>query len=311
MDLYPILGDYLTAIPTLRDWPELHEFLRKVIASKPRHWRLSARACQAAGGTLAQALPAMASMAALFLNIVLIDDMLDHDPKGQHHRWGHGATANIASALQAAGYEAITRSTLPAPTQAQIFLHLNQLLLQTTLGQYWDSQNPADEEGYWRVVRTKSSPYFATSLVVGVLVAGASAEVAAQVGELGALYGEMIQINDDLSDVMETPANVDWLQGRYPLPILFASLVPHPERARFLELRSRAHEAAALIEAQEILIRCGAMSYGVDQLLRRHRRGQALLQQMPLADPTPLQELLDEVSAPAQRLLAQIAPPQG
>ena len=239
MDLYSTLWDYLGEMPTLRDWPELHEFLGKVIASKPRHWRLGARACQAAGGTVEQALPAVASMAALFLNIVLIDDMLDHDPKGQHHRWGHGATANIASALQAAGYEAITRSALPAHTQAQIFPRLNQLMLQTTLGQYWDGQNSCDEESYWRVTRTKSSPYFATSLVVGVLVAGASPEVAEHVGEIGALYGEMIQINDDLSDVMETPANVDWLQGRYPLPILFATLVPHPERDHFLDVRSR------------------------------------------------------------------------
>ncbi len=51
---------------------------------------------------------------------------------------------------------------------------------------------------------------------------GATETTATRLGEVGALYGEMIQLSDDLNDVMEYPANVDWLQGRYPLPILRA-----------------------------------------------------------------------------------------
>lgn len=69
------------------------------------------------------------------------------------------------------------------------------MLLQTTFGQYLDTQNPCDEESYWRVTRTKSSPYFATSFLVGALMSGASAEVAEKLGEMGALYGEMVQLN--------------------------------------------------------------------------------------------------------------------
>mgnify|MGYP000306518190 CR=1 FL=1 len=306
MDLYNALWDYLNGIPTIRDWPELNDFLRKVVAGKPRHWRLVARACQAAGGTPEQALPGMAALGALFLNIVLIDDMLDQDPKGQYHRLGHAATANIASAFQAAGYEAIARSPLPPLAQAQIYQRLTAMLLQTTLGQYWDSHNPSDEASYWQVTRAKSSPYFATSFYVGVRMAGGDHELAARVAEVGALYGEMIQINDDLNDVMETPANVDWLQGRYPLPILFATLVPHPERERFLEVRTQIADEAALIEAQEILIRCGAMSFGVDQLLQRYQQATAHLDACALAQPGYLQQILDEVVAPAQRLLAQL-----
>jgi geranylgeranyl diphosphate synthase type I len=306
MELYTATWKYLAALPTVQEWPELKQFLQRVIASRPPHWRLAALACQATGGTPDDAIPAVAAMGALFLNIVLIDDMLDADPKGQHHRWGHAATANLAAALQAIGFEAVMRSPLPQETQALILNRLNQMMLQTTLGQYWDGQNPCDEESYWRVTRTKSSPYFGTALFVGALMGGAAEITALRLGEVGAIYGEMIQINDDLNDVMEVPANADWLQGRYSLPILFATLVPHPDRERFLALRRQIGEESALQEAQEILIRCGAMSYGVDQLLQRYQQANGMLRRTQLAQRTHIQHLVDEVIVPVQRLLAQV-----
>src|SRR5690606_2365028 len=118
------------------------------------------------------ALPAVIALGSLFLNIILIDDVLDDDPRGQHHTLGYGSAFNMASALQALGFEAIARSSLPLETQAIIFHMLNQMILQTTLGQYLDTQNPCDEESYWRVTRTKSSPYFGTSFFVGALMSG-------------------------------------------------------------------------------------------------------------------------------------------
>ena len=233
MELYDATWEVLTALPTVQAWPELKELLQRIVRNKPPHWWMAARACLATGGTLEQALPAVVALGSLFLNIVLIDDMLDDDPKGHHNRLGAGTTANMASALQAIGFEAITRSSLSVEKQLLVFNHLNQMMLQTTLGQYWDTQNPCDEESYWRVTRTKSSPFFSTSFFVGALMSGSPEPVAQKLGEMGALYGEMIQVNDDLNDVLEIPANADRLQGRYPLPILFATLVPHPDQARF------------------------------------------------------------------------------
>lgn len=304
MELYQATGQYLAHLPTLQSWPEMSQFLQKVIANRPTHWRLAARACQAVGGTMEDAIPAVAAMGALFLSIVLIDDMLDHDPKGQHLLYGEGATANMASALQAMGYEAIAASPLTPARQSIIVRRFNQMVLKTTVGQYWDSQNPSDEEAYWRVAHTKSSPYFATSFFVGAMAGGADEETAERLAALGAIYGEMIQVNDDLNDVMEVPANVDWSEGRYPLPILFATTVAHPQQARFLSLRSQVQQdEACLSEAQEILIRCGAMSYGVDQLSQRHQKALEILAQTRLADPAPIQQLIEKLFAPVDRLI--------
>jgi geranylgeranyl pyrophosphate synthase len=268
---------------------------------------MAARACYATGGTLQQAMPAVVALGSLFLSIILVDDMLDDDPKGQHNRLGYGPASNMASALQAVGFEAIARTHLPLETQAIVFHQLNRMILQTTLGQYLDSQNPCDEESYWRVTRTKSSPFFATSFFVGAIMSGTPEALAQELGEIGSIYGEMIQINDDLNDVLATPANPDWLQGRFPLPILFATLVPHPERERFIRLRSQANEEWALIEAQEILIRCGAISYGIDQLLRRAEEIHRLLAQTPLAKPQVIEEMMNSLLNPVQNLLAQMS----
>lgn len=306
MELYDATWDYLTAMPTVQEWPELQALLHRMVRNKPPHWWMSARACMATGGTLEQALPAVVALGSLFLNIVLIDDILDKDPKGQHNILGVGPVANMASALQAVAFEAITRSPLPTATQSSVMLHLNRMMLQTTFGQYLDSQNPCDEESYWRVTRTKSSPYFATSFLVGALMGNSTEEVASQLGEMGALYGEMVQINDDLNDVLAVPANADWLQGRYPLPILFATLVPHPERERFISLRALVNEEWALQEAQDILIRSGAISYGIDQLLRRAQQVNELLDRTPIVERAIIEQMVNGMLAPVTNLLAQL-----
>lgn len=307
MELYDATWNYVAALPTVQAWPELQQLLQRVIRNRPSHWWMAARACLAAGGSLTQAVPAVAAMGALFLNIVLIDDLLDDDPKGQHLTLGIGPTANIATALQAIGLEAITRTDLPLATQAVILRHLNTMIQQTALGQYLDTQNACDEASYWRVTRTKSSPYFATSFFVGAMMAGAPTTLAHQLAEIGGVYGEMVQINDDLSDVLAVPTDPDWLQGRYPLPILYATLVPHPEQARFIALRPQTGEAWALAEAQEILIRSGAISYGIDQLLQRGERVRGLLRQTALPQPQVIEEMMASILQPVSNLLAQMA----
>jgi geranylgeranyl pyrophosphate synthase len=306
MDLYRLTLAYLGQLSPLEQWSALQALLNRISVKKPRFWQLPITACAAVNGDGMRALPGMAAIACLHTSILLIDDMLDADPKGEYHHLGQPATANLAAALQAAGLAAIAESEPGVATRFLILRRLNQMVVTTALGQHWDVQNPADEESYWQVVRTKSAPFFGAALYTGALFAGASEETAWQLDQIGALYGEMVQIHDDLNDVMETPANPDWTLGRSPLPVLFAQLVPHPERAWFCQLRQRIHEPGALAEAQTILIRCGAVSYAVDQLLRRYVQARKLLADLTLAHPQPVHTLLDEVVNPVKELLAGV-----
>jgi hypothetical protein len=86
------------------------------------------------------------------------------------------------------------------------------------------------------------------------------------------------------------------------LPILFALSVDHPDRVKFEELYKNISLGTALQEAQEILIRCGALSYCVDQLLRRHQIAQDILIELPLRNKEGVDSLIKDVIAPVWKL---------
>jgi geranylgeranyl pyrophosphate synthase len=310
VDTYEQLENYLGGLTIIQSWPEMQAVFKKAAAGRPRPWQLPVLVCEAVGGDPARAIPAAASIACLHISLILIDDMLDADPRGEHQHIGAPAAANIASAFQAVALEIITQSEIAPETKLAVLQSLNQMVLTTTLGQYWDTQNPASEETYWRIVQTKSSPFFGTALHIGALLGGASLAVAEQLKVLGNLYGEMIQIHDDLNDAMAVPANTDWTLGRSPLPILFAQLVDHPDRERFLELRREVFTPHNLAEAQTILVRCGAVSYCLDQILYRYDKACKILDGIPLHDCMGLETMIETLIRPIQELFNSLGADQ-
>jgi len=309
MDLYTAAMEQLKELPVLKVWPEPLDLLKRAASKEPRHWRLPILACAAVGGSRDLAIPLVTAIACLHKSIILIDDILDDDPRGEYHRIGEGAAANLAAALQAAGIEVICQSQSDPVTKLAAIRSLNQMMLTTASGQHMDIQKLQDEASYWELVRSKSSPFFGAALRIGALFGGADPEIVARIEKFGRLYGEMIQIHDDLNDAMDTPANPDWVQGRSPLPILFAQVVDHPDRERFIALRKAIPDPDALAEAQTILIRCGAISYCIDQLLRRVQAAQEILASTSLARPATesrLAGLLADIVEPVKKLFAEI-----
>ncbi len=312
MEFYTLVLESLCDLPVVQTWPQMRSILKRAVAKKPRDWRLPAIACEAVGGSPECAVPAGAAIACAQISIILIDDMLDADPRGEHLRVGAPFAANLAAAFQAAMLEAVSRAdaAYDGPAKLAAIQHLNQMMLVTAFGQYLDAQNPTDEASYWRVVETKSAPFFGAALFCGAVLGGASIDSAAALDRFGRLYGEMIQIHDDLNDAMAVPANPDWILGRSPLPILFAQTVEHPDRTRFAALRQAVSDPDALAEAQAILIRCGAFSYGVHQLLLRYQQAQQLVAGMPVCDRTGLETLLEEQVEPVRALFAAMGAAQ-
>ncbi len=309
MDIYEQIIDSFGRLPGVCNWHEVQGLFQEIAIRKPEHWLLPVCACEAVGGNLDQAIPAALAVACSHISIILVDDMLDCDPRGAYHQLGAPAAANMASALQAAALAAVASALCKQDNRLMALDCLNSMMLTTTLGQYWDVQGAqfiVDEARYWQVVRTKSSPFFGAALEIGALLGGASHQVAGQLGALGALYGEMVQIHDDVSDSLSMPANPDWLLERCPLPILFARQVEHPDRERFLVLSQQVADAAALAEAQEILIGCGAVSYCMEQLLIRHKAMQAILASTLLHKRAGIDALAQAVITPVWQLLGEI-----
>ncbi|HRQ21998.1 MAG TPA: polyprenyl synthetase family protein, partial [Anaerolineales bacterium] len=201
MDIHTQLIAEVSNIPYLKEWEELQALFRRVASGRPGHWLLPLHVCQAVGGTEEQAIPAIVAVACSHIGIVLVDDMLDVDPRGEHVKIGESAVANMASSLQAAALVAISTSRLGADAKLTAMEGVNEMFLETTLGQHWDVTSIVqDEDSYWRIARAKSSPFFGASFQVGALMGGASVEIANQIREVGRLYGEMIQIHDDVND---------------------------------------------------------------------------------------------------------------
>jgi len=302
MEIYESVTQYLSTFPVFKEWSQMKSILNRMASKKPRDWQLPVIACQSLGRPDEDALPASAALACAQISIILVDDMLDDDPRGEYRRIGDGRAANFALAFQALGMDAILGSRASLKVRKEAAGSLHRMMSTTALGQDLDIQNPADEESYWRVVENKSAPFYGCALHLGALFGEASDEVASGLEQFGRLYGAMVQIHDDLNDTMAVPANPDWIQGRKPLPILFAQSVDHPDHARFMELYQNISEEGALEEAQGILIRCGAVSYCVDQLIRRHRAAQDILNKTPLHNKGTVDSLIEAVIAPVWRL---------
>jgi geranylgeranyl pyrophosphate synthase len=306
MDIFEQIINYFLNTPRVDSWEEMRTLFRRIAFRRPDHWLLPVKACEAVGGTPDQAVPAAVAFACSHISIILVDDMLDSDPRGEYQSIGAPVAANLACAFQSAGLTALAQCASETEPKLMALAGLNQMILTTALGQYWDIQLPTDEAAYWRIVRTKSSPFFGAALYTGALLGGASEKNASGLKELGNLYGELIQIHDDLNDTLAVPANPDWIQGRLPLPILFAQTVEHAERARFLELRQEVSDEGALLEAQDILIRCGAVSYCVDQIWRRQQTAQRILAALELPRRDVLDALIEEVIAPVRKLFDSV-----
>ena len=311
MELIPTAIDYLLQAPHLTNWPAAIQVIKTIAGAKPSHWMIPAAACQAAAGTLQAAMPAVAAIAALHTAIIMVDDILDNDGRFEPMGFGKGDVANLSLALCAAGQNAIQRSGVDEHTQCEVFSILNRTLLQTAVGQNADAHTTVTNEAdYWRITRQKSSPFFGACFSTGALMGGASPELAQVMSEIGFIYGEMVQIHDDLKDILASPASQDWNEGHYSLPVLFALTVDHPNRQTFMEMRKNVSEESVLLAAQKILIRCGAVSYCAQQLFKRYHSAEDLLNKSNAPDRAPIAELFQKIIDPVNHLFDKIGAPR-
>lgn len=278
------LRNLILSLPEFRAWPQLTAAFERAGTQPRLDWELPGLACRAVGGDADRALHGAAAIACLQISIILVDDILDDDPRGEHLKIGAGRAANIGLALQATAGLLIARSGANSAEQAAAQRCLAEAALKTALGQDLDVSNLEGEAAYWRVVEHKSTPFYGAALELGAILGGAAPEVCAGLYRLGKLIGEIIQLNDDILDAFQTPANPDWLQGRNNLLILYARTAPHPHRERFLELLGRIEAPGTLAAAQQMLIASGAVSYAIFQIVQRAQQAQALIRDLPLAD---------------------------
>lgn len=302
------IGSYVLRQPEVTAWPTMVDVWHHY-AKSPRSWLLPELACRAVGGNVAAVIPVISAVACCHISIVLVDDILDDDPKGFYRRLGTGVAANLGLAFQSVAYRIVQELTVETAVQQQILAEITYLNLKTAQGQHLDVQKELSEEHYWATVETKSTPYYGAGFFLGALVGGANSVLASQLRQFGVLIGKIIQVSDDLADVYQTPADPDWHRGTGNLAILYARLADHPDRARFEALLPQIDQSDVLEEAQQILLQSGASSYCVYQLLQLAREARGLLDGCKLAQPLLLQQFLAERISHLFELLQAIGKP--
>lgn len=277
--------------PEIAAWPAMIDVWR-YYARNSHSWRLPELACQAVDGGLSAVVPVITAVACSHISIVLVDDILDDDPKGLYRQLGAGVAANLALAFQAVAYRVVAE--VETAVQPQLLAELITLNLQTARGQHLDVQPELSEAHYWTTVEAKSTPYYGAGFYLGALAGGAAPEVARGLRRFGVLIGQIIQVSDDLADAYQVPACPDWHRGGGNLAILYARLADHEGKDRFAALLPHIAEPQVLEEAQQILLQSGAVSYCVYHLLQLARQARGILAGCPVARPDLLQQFLAE-----------------
>lgn len=289
-------------------WPELDALLRRPLSGSSHMDVLVGAGCAATGGNPELQPTAIAACLAMQMSIVLVDDLLDEDDKGHHHKVGIGPAANMALALQSAAFECVAALPIHESRKYTMSRLLHRMNAATAYGQHLDQIPVETEEDYWRVVTHKSEPFFGIALSIGAHLGEASQEIMDRLTDLGRLWGTMVQIQDDLDDALTIPARPDW-RGRNNLPILYGHLADYPEKERFLHLCKHLDEEEVLEEAQNLLYASGAVSYCVYHLMERHKQVKALLGQLQLAESGPLKAFFDERADALIQLLRDTGSP--
>jgi geranylgeranyl pyrophosphate synthase len=298
----------LLSMPEVAAWPQMVAIIGRARHEEYRSlWDYPLIASRAVGGTNEQALAGSAAILCSLASVHLVDDMLDEEPGGDYRTLGAGNTANLALAFQAAGHRALDESGCDGETRAALQAHFARMALATASGQNLDGEGARSEDDYWRIVEAKTPPLFGSAFYLGARLAGAAETLAAALDRLGGLVGLFIQVSDDLVDAMKTPAGGDWARPFNNLAILFAMTAEHGEREDLVRLAAAAgDDPAALDEAQRILLRSGALSYCALKLIELQRQARDLLARLPLADPAPIERLLETQIAPLNRLFQSV-----
>ena len=300
--MYSQIKNFLQEDQLSKPWPELMKFIISIINENPKHILIPGLIAAAYGGKAENLVVSDAALTLFYGAIVAVDSILDGDRFGPVAGYTAGELANLSLGLAGWGFH--TLSGLSEPLEkSKPYETLSRLLCQVSAGQALDAGNPETEEAYWALATLKSGSFFSGAFVLGGLAGGAGAADQAQLAALGRIYGLMLQIHDDLRDALERPANPDWLNGRFTLPILYAHLVDHPDRERFDAIRLRVSDEALLEEAQTILLRSGALSYGFYQIQEYYDQALLALEGLSLADSQVIRRMFAELRHPVEQLL--------
>ncbi len=229
-------------------WEDAAGAPAEVIAGKMLRPALGLLSCEAAGGSIAQALPAAVAVELLH-NFTLIHDDIEDQSETRHGRPTLWAVAGIAQAINTGdGLFVIARRELldlfGAGLSAERVLTAIRLLddacVQLCEGQYADidfeTRTHVIRPEYEAMIAGKTSALLGASAAIGALAAGADDATVATFARAGILLGLAFQVQDDVlgiwgdADVTGKPVADDIRSRKKSFPVVHAFDVLDSER---------------------------------------------------------------------------------
>ena len=289
----------------LSGFTEIEALVNRTEERDDAPWNYCFHACHAVGGTSSKAIAAAGASLCMLLGIHLVDDLLDNDPNGIYHEIGAGTAANAALIMQSIALQLIQQSENPDEIKSAAMKSIIDMSIATSLGQNKDvSRMIITESDYWEIIREKTPPLFNSALFTGALAGGADIDTAEEISKLGLVYGQMVQISDDISDVFKDNVTADWRSGnKNNLPLLYCFEADYPEKKEFIFLAEHIDMPGSLEKAQSIVIQSGALSYCLYHLLALHEKATQQISLMNIFNKNELTKIATMLIDPALSLM--------
>lgn len=245
----------------------------------------------------------------IFHNFTLLhDDLMDRSPlrRGQetvYRRWGDNTAILSGDAMSIEAYASLAE-VADKSLLAELLPRFSQMALEVCVGQQYDmefeTRSEVRVEEYMEMIRLKTSVLLGSSLELGALVGGATAEQARALYAVGIQLGLAFQIQDDLLDVygdektFGKPIGGDIVNAKKTLLLLYTleqlqgedlkrmqeilTYTPEERRAYIDEVRTLYDKAGTRLYAEAEIERLTTEAYrGVEQLPLREEGRELLL----------------------------------
>lgn len=277
------------------DWPFLVELWHEATSTQRASWYLPEMVAMSfleeCDEEVSSKLAAALGMAQLAIK--LTDDLLDAEPGGVQEQVSAGEVANLSNVFQG-GSTLLAVSAFPMNEYSRLTAStLAALAAETAQGQHLDVGEAMTEEAYWTAVKWKSTPFYKHAFGLGALLAkyhGVATDIHL-VTSLGALFGEIVQVIDDLSDIMAETVAGDWWRSNNLL-VLFAEMTD--ENGRFAQLKEQVQQGINLGQAQQYLIDCGAVAYCEHVVEAKYSQALEIMGALGVGEKRPLRELFEQ-----------------
>ena len=251
---------------------------------------------EAVGGTRESALKSAAAIELIHTFSLIHDDIMDNDDMRRgmpsvHKVWGEDVAILAGDTLFSKAFEIIIRTEGTSSEQNNHALAtVADACVKICEGQASDmgfeDRFDVTEDEYMEMIFKKTGALIAAATKVGAIMGGATQEVIDAMYEYGRLIGLAFQIQDDYLDLasdeetLGKPIGSDIEKGK--MTIIAIKGLASDESGRLLEiLKDENNSQDDIVEAIEILTKCGAIEYARTLALKSVDEAKEVLEILP------------------------------